>query len=174
MNMKVVTSIVPQDKWSHFEETYENNVPIACDIAMQALDEIFKSKGLVFTELMLWRKYCGDVPSFQHLCFRYKNKVISIILAMYGIDGANTAIMSEHEFDTLIAECRKYNLTPCVFPVDVVNKRPILDGWHMLDALTIKARKCGLSGNIIILVSLRLQNVCSIMESVFLKRSGLT
>ena len=134
--MKVDTCIVPQDKWSRFEESYENNVPIACDIAMQALDEIFKSKGLVFTELMLWRKYCGDVPSFQHLCFRYKNKVISIILAMYGIDGANTAIMSEHEFDTLIAECRKYNLTPCVFHVDVVNKRPILDGWHMLDALT--------------------------------------
>ena len=72
--MKVDTCIVPQDKWSRFEESYENNVPIACDIAMQALDEIFKSKGLVFTELMLWRKYCGDVPSFQHLCFRYKEQ----------------------------------------------------------------------------------------------------
>ena len=27
MNMKVDTCIVPQDKWSHFEESYENNVP---------------------------------------------------------------------------------------------------------------------------------------------------
>ena len=134
--MKVNTCIVPQDQWSHFEESYENNVPIACDIAIQALDEIFKSKGLVFTDLMLWRKFYGDVPSFQHLCFRYKNKVISIILAIYGVEGANAAIMSEHEFDALITECRKYNLTPCVFPVDVVNKCPILEGWHMLDALT--------------------------------------
>lgn len=136
MNMKVDTCIVPQDKWSHFEVAYENNVPAACDIAMQALNEIFKPKGIVFTDIMLWMKMFGDVPSFQHLCFRYKNKVISIILAIYGVEGANAAIMSEHEFDALIAECRKYNLTPCVFPVDVVNQRPILDGWHMLDALT--------------------------------------
>ena len=44
--------------------------------------------------------------------------------------------MSEQEFDALIAECKKYNLTPCVFPVDIVNKCPVFDGWHMLDALT--------------------------------------
>ena len=136
MNMKVDTCIVPQEKWRHFKESYENNVPLACDIAVLALNEIFKSKDIVFTDLMLWRKFYGEVPSFQHLCFRYKNKVISIILAIYGVEGANAAIMSEHEFDALITECRKYNLTPCVFPVDVVNKRPILDGWHMLDALT--------------------------------------
>ena len=134
--MKVETCIVPQDKWSHFVESYENSVPVACDIAMLSLDEIFKSMGIVFSDIMLWRKFYGDVPSFQHLCFRYKNKVISIILAIYGVEGANAAIMSEQEFDALIAECRKYNLTPCVFPVDVVNKCPILDGWHMLDALT--------------------------------------
>ena len=111
-------------------------MPIACDIAMQSFEEIFKYQGITFTDIMLWWKLNGDVPSFQHLCFRYKNKVISIILAIYGVEGANAAIMSEQEFDALIAECRKYNLTPCVFPVDVVNKCPILDGWHMLDALT--------------------------------------
>lgn len=134
--MKVETCIVPQDKWSHYEESYESFVPIACNIAMRSLDVIFKSKNITFTEIMLWRKFDGDVPSFQHLCFRYKNKVISIILSIYGVEGANAAIMSEHEFDALIAECRKNNLTPCVFPVDVVNNRPILGGWHMLDALT--------------------------------------
>ncbi len=134
--MKVDTCIVPQDKWSHFEESYENFVPDACEIAIQSFKEIFDSVGIRFTDLMLWRKFYGDIPTFQHLCFRYKNKIISIILAIYGVEGANAAIMSEHEFDHLIAECRKYNLTPCVFPVDVVNKCPILDGWHMLDALT--------------------------------------
>ena len=136
MNMKIDTCIVPQEKWNYFEESYENFVPIACDIAIRSLDEIFKPRGIVFTELMLWRKFYGDVPSFQHLCFRYKNKVFSIIMAIYGIEGADAAIMSEQEFDILLAECRKYNLTPCVFPVDVVNNCPLLDGWHLLDALT--------------------------------------
>ena len=54
--MKVDTCIVPQDKWSHFEVAYENNVPAACDIAMQALNEIFKPKGIIFTDIMLWMK----------------------------------------------------------------------------------------------------------------------
>ena len=134
--MKIETCIVPQDKWSHFEESYENLVPDACDIAMQSFQELFESRGIQFTETMLWRKFYDDVPSFQHLCFRYKNKVISIILAIYGVEGTNAAIMSEKEFDALIAECRKNNLTPCVFPVDLVNKCPMLDGWHMVDALT--------------------------------------
>ena len=127
--MKIETCIVPQDKWSHFEESYENLVPDACDIAMQSFQELFESRGIQFTETMLWRKFYDDVPSFQHLCFRYKNKVISIILAIYGVEGTNAAIMSEKEFDALIAECRKNNLTPCVFPVDLVNKCPMLDGW---------------------------------------------
>ena len=136
--MKIETYIVPQDKWSHFEESYENFVPDACDIAIRSFTELFEPRGIQFTEIMLWRKFYGDVPSFQHLCFRYKNKVFSIILAISGVEGTDAAIMSEHEFDTLIAECRKYNLTPCVFPVDIVNRCPILDGWHMLDALTNK------------------------------------
>ena len=105
--MKVDTCIVPQDKWSHFEESYESFVPDACDIAMQSLQELFEPRGIQFTEIMLWRKFYGDVPSFQQLCFKYKNKVFSIILAIYGVEGAKAAIMSEQEFDTLIGECRK-------------------------------------------------------------------
>ena len=136
--MKVECSIIPQNKWSSFEAAYEDAVPVACDIAIQSFDELFKPKGIVFTDIMLWRKMFADVPTFQHLCFRYKNKVFSIILAIYGIEGANAAIMSEQEFDILIAECQKYNLTPCVFSVDVINKCPVLDGWHLLDALTKK------------------------------------
>ena len=73
--MKIETCIVPQDKWSHFEESYENLVPAACDVAMQSFEKLFEPRGIQFTETMLWRKFYGDVPSFQHLCFRYKNKV---------------------------------------------------------------------------------------------------
>ena len=134
--MKIETSIVPQDKWKYFEESYENFVPLACDIVTKSFNEKFQSREVRFTDIMLWRKFYSELPSFQHMCFRYKNKVFSIILAIYGVEGADAAIMSEYEFDTLITECRRYNLTPCVFPVDVVNKCPILDGWLMLDALT--------------------------------------
>ena len=54
--MKIETCIVPQDKWNHFEKSYENLVPDACDIAMQSFQELFEPRGIQFTETMLFRK----------------------------------------------------------------------------------------------------------------------
>lgn len=136
MNMEIETSIVPQEQWSRFADAYENLFGTAINVAIQSLREIFKPKDIEFTDLMLNRKLYSDVPSFNHLSFRYQNKVFAIIFSIYGIEGVDAAIMPEHEFDALVAECQKNNLTPCVFPVDAVNERPIADGCHLLDALT--------------------------------------
>ena len=152
MNMEIETSIVPQEQWSRFADAYENLFGTAINVAIQSLREIFKPKDIEFTDLMLNRKLYSDVPSFNHLSFRYQNKVFAIIFSIYGIEGVDAAIMPEHEFDALVAECQKNNITPCVFPVDAVNERPIADGCHLLDALTkqpINIDEVGLSGNTI-------------------------
>lgn len=67
-------------------------------------------------------------PAFQHLCFRYKNQVFSVLIAL----GKNcTAYVSQQDYDNQIRECKQYNMVPCVIPLDADDFHPLLGKNHL-------------------------------------------
>lgn len=59
-----------------------------------------------------WFQTTPQYPAFQHLGFRYKNLVYSVLIAMVDKDGG---IMVDGQFVELQKEaCEKYNMIPCM------------------------------------------------------------
>ena len=74
-------------------------------------------------------------PFFQHMCFRYRNQIISVLLEP--VDTANNkSFLSEDDIRNQIAEANRSNLIPTLFPFDFKSDRPIYKGWHLIDSRT--------------------------------------
>lgn len=74
-------------------------------------------------------------PFFQHMCFRYRNQIISVLLEP--VDTANNkSFLSKDDIRNQISEAEKSNLIPTLFPFDIKSRRPIYNGWHLVDSRT--------------------------------------
>lgn len=68
-------------------------------------------------------------PAFQHLCFRYKNQIFSILMAFVQ---NNDAYILQQDFDNQIRESKKYNLIPCIIPLRADNYEPLVGGYQLI------------------------------------------
>ena len=77
-------------------------------------------------------------PAFQHLCFRHRLDVYSILIAIQGLTTPYDAryIVSKQDYDNLLRESQRNNLIPCILPVSIDTKKPVEDGIHLIHAQT--------------------------------------
>lgn len=69
-------------------------------------------------ESFRWIKTELSYPSFDDFTFAYKNKIFSVIVEIAEkINGKRVSFGNEQRVKRLLDECRKNNLTPCIYPV---------------------------------------------------------
>lgn len=90
-------------------------------------------------DLHEWGWLCTAVyrPYFQNIAFRFRNRIISVLLEP--IDEENKSILSKEDIETQISICRENDLTPTLFPFSIRTGKPILDNWHLKDSVTGEA-----------------------------------
>lgn len=97
------------------------------DIPRQKPDELFlKARDITgnhIQQLMnkapanfAWIRSELTSPAFDDMNFRYKNQVFSVLVKIFH---NRREITSPHRQELFIQETKKYNMIPCVFPVDL-------------------------------------------------------
>lgn len=112
-------------------QRYEQKLHIAIRFAgryiQEGLSKELRLEQLAYPEFD-WLQSSILRPAFQHLCFRYKNQVYSILIAL-GKD--NNVYVSKQDFENQIRECKNHNLIPCVIPLDSDDFHPLIKGYHL-------------------------------------------
>ena len=132
--------LVDDEKWNAYAPTYQEFLPSALQIAGNAIQAHINEKGIKHPEFA-WIQTHLVRPSFQHLCFRYGTRIYSILIAIHGIvekeeNDNNNVIVHKRDYDNLLDECHKYNLTPCIVPITYAHSAPMLDGSHLMNGVT--------------------------------------
>lgn len=110
---------------------YERKLPTALNAAGYYIQEGLKHElGVESLSLpeFSWIQSVLLKPAFQHLCFRYKNQVFSILIAL---GKNNEAFVSKQDIDNQLRECRENNMVSCVIPLDCDDFHPLSDGSYL-------------------------------------------
>lgn len=67
-------------------------------------------------------------PSFQHLCFRYKSSIFSILIAL---GKEKEAFVNHQDLFNQLRECKKFDLIPCIIPLDADDFHPLIEEYHL-------------------------------------------
>jgi hypothetical protein len=139
MRPLVKTTVVCRELWSQYEGAYSDNLHLALQIAGRAIQSYID--GLDADPDFSWLQTSLIKPSFQHLCFRYRSEVYSILIAIHGFqshDGKDDdgIIVSKQDYDNLLSEAKKNNLIPCIAPVALIAQLPMLSGLNLINAIT--------------------------------------
>ena len=97
-----------------------------------------------------WVKTELSYSGFDDFTFAYRNKIFSVLVEIADIINGKASFGNEQRVRTLIYECKKNNLIPCIYPV-IKNKRggyaflgDIIEGlapwgcWNLINAVTKK------------------------------------
>lgn len=90
-----------------------------------------------------WLKTDLTYPSFEHLSIAYKNQIFCILIDIIN-KNTNKSFLPKHYIETLVKECLKNNLVPCLYKIFVDNPlnpayntmQPISSGWNLYNAIT--------------------------------------
>ena len=108
--------------------------PLKYEYVFNSFNILFQAKRIEFTDLVI-----SNFESYEHanqdLCFRYKDKVFSILFAYGCFVDDNNIYACKQDIERLVEEARCNNFIPCIFPIGEEGD-PILDGWHMINAIT--------------------------------------
>lgn len=92
-------------------DDYMDNLQNACGMAVRAIGRYF-GKFKSGSKEFRWFQTTPQYPAFQHLGFRFKNQVYSVLIAMVDTDGS---IIVDPQFVSLQKQaCKDYNLVPCM------------------------------------------------------------
>lgn len=118
-------------------EKYNEDFHELNKIAYDSLNDYFGSMGMEYGHGWSWLQTYPQKMSFQHLCISYKSYVLCIIIGLYRIeDGRGQLFVNSQYIDNLLRECKKYNLTPCIFVIDCADGSPCYKEPYLLDART--------------------------------------
>lgn len=110
---------------------YTNKLPIAIKAAgwyiQEGLKNTFGDKVLE-QPVFSWIQSILISPSFQHLCFRYKNTVFSVLIAL---GKSRDIYVSKQDLQNQLRECEKYDLLPCIIALDEDDFHPLINGSHL-------------------------------------------
>lgn len=87
---------------------------VAVQYAGAEIQRYFKKCGYGFPEFR-WIQTELQQPAFQHLCFGFKNRIYSVLVAIVMADGR--IMMDEQTVDNQLRECEKNNLISGVIPM---------------------------------------------------------
>lgn len=133
-------NVVDDSEWGNYENSYQDILPIAVQVAQENIQKYVSDIGLDKSKYA-WIQSNLHSPSFQHLCFRYETHIYSILLAIHGyIDKEGIEIESvvvhKRDYDNLLNECKKYNLTPCIVPIYARSQTTIIGECPIINILT--------------------------------------
>ena len=131
---------VDENGWGTYAQAYQEYLPTALQIAGSHIQKYISDKGIGRPEFV-WIQTILLHPSFQHLCFRFGTQVYSILIAIHGFKSNNgqeddSVVVFKREYDNLLSECRKHNLTPCIIPIAARPGIPMLEEPHLIHAET--------------------------------------
>ena len=140
MRPYIKLTVVDKEQWTQYGEAYIVNLPKALQIAGVTIQGYFETLGISRPEFT-WLQTSPINPSFQHICFRHRFDVYSILIAIHGLqsrDGKDDdgIIVSKQDYDNLLAEAEKNNLIPCIAPVALRAQLPMLNGLNLINAIS--------------------------------------
>lgn len=143
-NVKI--TIVSKEEWAPYAQAYETILPTCVQIAGESIQKYASSQRLIKNmssgaPKFAWIYSPYNKFSCHHMCFRHMSDVYSVIVAVHGFiasDGTinDKVVVPEFMYKRLLEESRSNNLIPCILPVSIITKAPMLDGSHLLDATT--------------------------------------
>ena len=133
-------SILDEEEWGYFAKAYNGILPMCYQIGGKSVQDYVSSKGLSHPDFA-WLQTNLVRPSFQHLCFRYLSDVYSIIIAVHGFSlgegkDDDRIIVSKQDYENLVRESKKNNLVPCFLPIAARPQLPMINGIHLIHAIT--------------------------------------
>ena len=140
MRPSVKATVVDNEQWPQYGKAYTKNLQTALQIAGRTIQGYIEAQGIGHPEFA-WLQTHPINPSFQHICFRHRSDVYSILIAIHGFqsrDGKNDdgIIVSQQDYDNLLSEAKKNNLIPCIAPVACRVQLPMLNGLNLINAIT--------------------------------------
>lgn len=129
--------ILADAEWRAHAEQYKQYLPMCFRIGGIAIQNYMKEHGIDHPDFA-WLQTDLLRPAFQHLCFRHRLDVYSILIAIQGLITSSDGeyFVSRQDYDNLLRESQRNNLIPCILPVSVGTKKPIEDGVHLFHAQT--------------------------------------
>jgi hypothetical protein len=136
----VKVSILDEKEWASFAGAYNGTLPMCYQTGGKSIQKFISSKGLTHPDFA-WLQSNLVRPSFQHLCFRYLSDVYSIIIAVHGFSSGggkddDRIIVSKQDYENLVRESKKNNLVPCFLPIAARPQLPMINGIHLIHAIT--------------------------------------
>lgn len=140
MRPHIELKVVNMEQWNEFAKAYYENLPLSYQTAGQSIQSYISEMGLKYPEFS-WIQTNLISPSFQHLCFRYRTNVYSILVAMHGFtskDGKDIdyVIVSEQDYNNLLRESENNNFIPCIIPIAARPQRPLTVKPYLIHAVT--------------------------------------
>lgn len=140
MRPVVRITVVDKDNWPQYEQAYSQNLPMALQVAGKTIQDYTETKGIEHPSFA-WLQTSLVRPSFQHLCFRHQSDVYSILIAIHGLQSSEKKdedgiIVSKQDYDNLLSEAENNNLIPCIAPVALHARLPMIGELNLVNAVT--------------------------------------
>lgn len=140
MRPLIRTTVISREQWPQYGGVYNENLLNALQIAGRSIQSYIDELGVGHPDFS-WLQTSPIKPSFQHICFRYRSEVYSILIAIHGFqshDGNDDdgIIVSKQDYDNLLSEAKKNNLVPCIAPIALRAQLPMLNGINLINAIT--------------------------------------
>jgi hypothetical protein len=140
MRPTINLNIVGGEEWTSFAKAYQDNLPLSYKTAGESIQEYVSEKGLESPDFS-WIQTNLISLSFQHLCFRYKTNIYSILIGLHGFetkDGKQIEgiVVPERDYTNLLRESENNNLVPCIIPIAARPNIPIVGRLHLIHAKT--------------------------------------
>lgn len=134
--------VVDDNEWRSYVQAYQDFLQQAVQIAVDTIHNYANDRGLEYPQFS-WLQAHPNHPSFQHLCFRTKTNVYSVLIALHGFstengEEDNSIVVHKRDYDNLILETGKNDLIPCILPISGLAKIPMTKDNPLIHAKTWK------------------------------------
>lgn len=113
-------------------DDYGSILSFARQVAGNMLQEVIKANSRPDRHDWGWIMTSPFRPFFQHICFSFKNQIISVLVDPYDTKTKHS-LLSEQDKKNQIRECKNNNLVPCTFPIDINEMKPFQAGWNLFN-----------------------------------------
>ena len=140
----------PKKKWHIIERPNESREYLqGWSIAGKALQVLFNKENNRLTnpyQGFCWLRTQIISPTFDSMNFRYKNMVFSVLVDLVS-EGDKAFFSNLRPYDSLMSnelkmhqldECKKNDIIPCLFRIEMDNMHPLEDGWNLINTETGK------------------------------------
>ena len=140
MRPLIKATLIDRENWYQYDKAYNENLTSAMQIAGKAIRDFVTAKEIDYPSFA-WLQTSPVHPSFQHLCFRHQSDVYSILVAIHGFQSSdgkddNGIVLCQQDYDNLLTEAEKNNLIPCIAPVALGARLPMIGGPNLVNAIS--------------------------------------